>query len=466
VGVPPIRSPRVVVLGGGLAGLSAAARLCARGGLDVVVVEAAPAVGGMSASFELEGVPCDLGSHRLHPAAPPAVLGELRRLIGDDLVEVPRRSRVRVAGRWVGFPLSAVDLVRSLPPRVLAGVARDVLRAPRARAAAESFEAELNARVGPTLARALYTPMATKVWGQPPSALDVELARRRVSVRSRAGLLARALRAQPGTFLHPRRGFGQIADALRDDVRARGGRVALSERAVGLRRADLGGFVVEVDGPRGARSRPADVVISSLPLSTLTRVADAPADVRRAADALPLRSLTLVYLAFEGAEVTTYDAHYLPGDDVPFSRVSEPRRYGVSAPGDRTVLCVELPCARDDATFRAPDEELVARVRAGLQGVGLLPAARQVGSRVLRLPAAWPVYTHGWRSERERVERWLEQIPGLLSLGRGGLFAHDNSHHAISEGWAAARAVRSDGAIDARRWRWARRGFEQHVIED
>ena len=105
----------MVVLGGGPAGLAAAWR-AARAGRSVLLLERAPAVGGMAASFEVAGVRVDTGSHRLHPATPAPVLSLLRELLGDDLQTRPRNGRLRVYDRWVGFPLRPTELARTLPP--------------------------------------------------------------------------------------------------------------------------------------------------------------------------------------------------------------------------------------------------------------------------------------------------------------------------------------------------------------
>ncbi|HEY6697682.1 MAG TPA: FAD-dependent oxidoreductase, partial [Acidimicrobiales bacterium] len=59
----------IAVVGAGPAGLAAAWRTAAAGH-QVVVVERAPAVGGMAGSFEVAGLRVDHGSHRLHPATP------------------------------------------------------------------------------------------------------------------------------------------------------------------------------------------------------------------------------------------------------------------------------------------------------------------------------------------------------------------------------------------------------------
>ncbi len=61
---------------------------------------------------------------------------------------------------------------------------------------------------------------------------------------------------------------------------------------------------------------------------------------------------------------------------------------------------------------------------------------------------------------------WAESVPGLLTFGRHGLFAHNNSHHALDMGWAAAGALGSDGSFDEAAWASSLVGFASHVVED
>ncbi|HSG49580.1 MAG TPA: FAD-dependent oxidoreductase, partial [Longimicrobiales bacterium] len=117
---------RVVILGGGPAGLGAALGL-ARRGFAPTLVEARDRVGGNAGSFDLHGVPVDYGSHRLHPATDPEILAELRELLGDDLRERPRHGRILLKGRWIHFPLRPLDLALRAPPGFALGVVRDAV---------------------------------------------------------------------------------------------------------------------------------------------------------------------------------------------------------------------------------------------------------------------------------------------------------------------------------------------------
>jgi protoporphyrinogen oxidase len=164
---------------------------------------------------------------------------------------------------------------------------------------------------------------------------------------------------------------------------------------------------------------------------------------------------------------TPYDAHYLPGPDTPVTRVSEPANYRSSAadPADRTVLCAELPCTPGDPLWTLPDGELAGLVTAGLARNGL-PPVRLAGVEVRRLPHVYPVYEVGYADRLRLLDDWAAGLRRVTTFGRLGLFAHDNTHHALAMAWDAAAALTPDGHRDEAAWSAARARFAHHVVED
>jgi protoporphyrinogen oxidase len=501
---PAAQTPRVVILGAGPAGLGAALGL-ARRGFAPTVVEAQGAVGGNAGSFTLQGIRVDYGSHRLHPATDPAILGELRELLGDGLVERPRHGRIFLGGRWVHFPLRALDAVLHAPPSFVGGVAADVLakgaRAllgggrtgpPAAGTASpgcrdpETFASVLLRGLGPTVCRDFYFPYARKIWGLEPEEISPAQARRRVSAASLGALLARLApgrgasggRAPRGVFHYPRDGFGALCEALAEAASAAGARILLNTKACKVR-SSAGALVVEreaergragggAEEPRQSRALLCDHVWSTLPLGVLARIAGPPPpEVADAARGLEHRAMLLVYLVLGQGRFTEYDAHYFPSPDIPFTRLSEPKNYaGRSDPGGRTALCAEIPCAPTDAVWSAEAEALGTLVREGLARAGLPVRSPILEVAVRRLPAAYPVYRLGWEERFERVDAWASGLPGVLSFGRQGLHAHDNTHHALAMARAAVACLGDDGRFDAARWARHREDFTRHVVED
>src|SRR5215207_8814908 len=389
----------LVILGAGPAGVGAAYRT-ARAGHRVVVLERAPGPGGAAASFELDGIRVDHGSHPLRPA----------------------------------------DLVRRLPPSFAAGAAVDAATGWARRPRADTFAETLRAGLGPTMCERFYFPYARKLWGLDPSELAGEQARRRVSAGSPGRLLARVARGARGGgpwFWYPRDGFGAICERLAAGAAEAGAELSYGTAAERVELGPEGATVTLAGGERLTARR----VWSTVPLPTLARMADPapPAAVLEAAGQLTFRAMVLVYLVLDGGRYSGYDAHYLPDPGTPVTRVSEPANYrdGDDPPG-RTVLCAELPRARDGELWRAGDERLAGLVRAALRDRGLPDPGRPRRVAVRRLPNVYPVYRVGYVAPFQALDAWASAQPALLSFGRLGLFVHDNTHHALAMAWAAA----------------------------
>jgi protoporphyrinogen oxidase len=84
---------------------------------------------------------------------------------------------------------------------------------------------------------------------------------------------------------------------------------------------------------------------------------------------------------------------------------------------------------------------------------------------VKRLRQAYPIYALGYEKPLRRLQDWVESLPDLLSYGRQGLFAHDNTHHALFMAYRAVECL-EDGIFDRARWAEHRKIFATHVVED
>ena len=457
----------VAVLGAGPAGLMAARQL-ASSGRSVVVLERANAVGGMAGSFEVAGVRVDFGSHRLHRVLEPWLEDDLRGLLGDDLQRRVRRGRISLAGQWLAFPLRLGDLARHLPRRLSARIALDTATGPLRRKRGDDAGSVIEARLGPTVARTFYTPYLTKLWDTPPAQLSTELADRRVSARSGLSVIRKALATRKGEggayYLYPRRGYGQISESIADAAVDHGADIRLGAAVTGVELRDDGVRITTETG---------DVIdagsaLSTMPVSLLARLASAPDAVLAVAGRLRHRAMILVYLVLATDQLTPYDAHYFPELRTPVSRLSEPKNFRDDGDGDDngvTVVCAEVPCWEGDATWTATPEELRDQVITTLGPLGFrFAAVEQV--EVRRIPRCYPVYTGSYASDLAAIEAWAAEQPRLLTFGRQGLFAPDNTHHALVMGQRASDVLRPDGTFDRGRWAEARESFRAHIVED
>jgi protoporphyrinogen oxidase len=459
------QSAEVVVLGAGPSGLMAARKLAERG-RSVVVLERAEAIGGMAGSFEVAGVRVDFGSHRLHRVLTPRLQHELDTLLGDDLQRRERRGRIFLRGRWLRFPLRLGDLARHLPKPMVARIALETAVAPLRGAGGEDAGSTIESRLGPTVAHTFYVPYLRKLWDAPLEDLSSELADRRVSARSGLSVVRKALATRKGEgaayYLYPRRGFGQISEAVADAAVASGADLRLGAAVAGV---DLGPDEVGVRLADGGTIR-AGAILSSIPAPALAQLASAPPEVLAAASRLRHRAMVLVYLVLDADQLTPFDAHYFPELNTPVSRLSEPKNFReADDPSGVTVVCAELACWEGDGTWLASDEELGRRVVDTLTPLGFeFPPVLEVQTR--RIPRCYPSYTGTYAADLAAVEGWVASEPRAVTFGRQGLFAPDNTHHALEMGWDAADAVRADGSIDRVAWSARRDLHRGNVVED
>jgi protoporphyrinogen oxidase len=462
--------PRIAILGAGPAGLGAAFQLSTRSLATPIVLEQKEGVGGNAGSFLLDGVRVDYGSHRLHPSCDARILEDLTRLLGSDLLRRPRHGRIRLQRRWIHFPLRPADLLAHLPLSFALGAGLDVLLKPfrKPQPGPETFASVLARGLGRTICHDFYFPYAKKVWGLEPHQLSPIQAMRRVSASS-AGRMLRKARSRGGFFYYPRFGFGALSERLHEKARDAGARFFFESRITRLETSGNRILRVHYEQRDAAGRVDAEHVWSTAPINWLARSIDppAPADVLEAASGMRFRAMILIYLVLEQNQFSEYDAHYFPEEQIPITRLSEPKNYSTAVePRESTVLCAELPCETGSAWWSMNDRELGELARQSLEQAGIPVRAtiRRVVTR--RLERAYPLYELGYESRFATLDAWLDRFENLLTFGRQGLFAHDNTHHALFMAYSAADCLDGNGKFDRDRWREFRRQFETHVVED
>ena len=468
--------PSVTVLGAGPAGVAAAYALRKSGKADVHVMERGRQVGGNSSSFQMDGIWCDFGSHRFHPVADPNVLADVKEILGEDLLLRPRHGRIRLGGRWIHFPLKPVDAMLRLPKSFAFSLMADsILGKFKGKSEGpKTFSTVLYDGLGKTISENFYFPYVKKLWGLDPDKLAVKLAERRVSGSSVGKILMKMARMLPGLrsetagrFYYPRKGFGQIVSDMAGQAEAQGASFGFGTEISRIEReGDKAVAIWTVEDGKEMRHA-TDLIWSTIPITTLVRLLEAPAEVQAAADAISFRGMILIYLVLETDQFTEYDAHYFPELSVPISRMSEPKNYSASTePKGVTILCAELPADPGDAWWEMPDEELGAKYCEWLGSVGLPVKCKVRRTETRRLAHAYPVYDLGYEANFEIMDKWLSGIEGVLTFGRQGLFAHDNTHHAFAMAYGASDCLNADGRFDHAKWARYRAEFEHHVVED
>lgn len=473
--------PHIVILGAGPAGLGAAYQLAARKLARVTVLEQSGKVGGNAGSFELNGMRLDYGSHRLHSSCDPRILGDIKSLLGDDLLLRPRHGRIRIQGRWIHFPLKPMDLAVRMKPEFSFGVFQDLARkftkgSPKTALGEDTFSSVLLGQLGPTICEGFYFPYSRKIWGLHPDMISGIQAKRRISGNSIGKILNKVLTAlykgksnSKNYFYYPRRGYGQISEAICEAAIKLGVEVKFLSKVKEIRLNGDKADSVTYENRSTESAIDADYVWSTIPISVLVRSLrpNPPDEILLSASGVRFRSMILIYLILEEDRFTEYDAHYFPEIDIPITRLSEPKNYtDTRKPAGYTALCAELPCNAADDYWKMSDQELGKVVLNSLEtaGIPVKSGIKDVAAR--RLTNAYPIYDIGYEKYFESMDSYIDGVQNLLTFGRQGLFAHDNTHHALYMAYAAADCLDESGNFNSGKWRGYREIFESHVVED
>jgi protoporphyrinogen oxidase len=474
-----ITGKRIVILGGGVTGLTAAAELSKARDADVVVVENEAATGGLATTLTRDGFTFDTGSHRLHDDCDAEAMALIKELCGNDLLRRERRGLIHLHGRALPYPPSAFDVVFGFGAgdalRFIADFTSARLRRHAPLDGTESFESFIVGKVGQSLYERFYKPYAVKLYGICPRSISVDAAVTRVRKFTLVAIyneLKTKLRSRPAEYLYPARGIGQLAHALQTRFEHNGGRLVFISQIDRLQ-IDSGGRITHVhvtthDGRH--LSLPADVVISTIPLDTLHHLVVLPSENGSPPTFdLQWRSLRLLYMATRDRIPSNHETFYFPDPEIVFGRVSELNKYSPflnQGPGP-AALAIEIPCSYADETWNCPDEQLGDRCIRTLQQVGILrvPASDTTTLFSKKLRTVYPVCDLGWRERFGRIYRRLNGVDNLYLVGRTALFLHCNIDHCMAMALAVSRYV-VDGHIAKDEWDRVQQPFVNYRVRE
>lgn len=454
---------RIVVVGGGIAGLAAAWHLvsAAPRAVEVTVLEAGRELGGKLRTGELTGIPVDEGAESMLAARPEGVV--LAREVGlaDDLVYPATTAAALLVG----------DRLRPLPRGMISGIPTD-LRAlaasgiislrgllrlpldhwlPRTSIANDVSVGDFVAtRLGAEVVDKLVEPMLGGVYAGRAENLSLDmtlpvvsrLARRERSLIAAAREALRTGATSAGARKGPalvgiNGGLGKLPRAVATNLRAGGVVIETDAEARDLWRTRGGWSVSVVDGNNGSRTRRvigAHGVVLAVPATVASRLLTR-GNPRAAAilGTIAYASVAVVGLAYrlgKAPGLPSGSGFLVPASEgrsikaVTFSSrkwawmgnsmARTPQAHGTDGP----VVVVRASVGRfgDVVATTMDDAEMVRAVSRDLTEIAGLPS-RPVAARVTRWPEGLPQYFVGHRARVADVRELLGSTPGVAVCG-------------------------------------------------
>ncbi|MEU1333391.1 protoporphyrinogen oxidase [Streptomyces sp. NPDC005865] len=452
----------VIVVGGGISGLTAALRL--RADAEVTVLEGAPVIGGKLRTGTLAGVPVDEGAESLMALRPEAVRLAEDVGLGDDLCDpAPAPTtlwshgalRPLPPGHVMGIPTDPDALAGTglLSDEAAARLRLDETLPAEPQADDVSVAEYLGGRLGQEAVDRLVEPLLGGVYAGRPDRLSLRAVLPRVAAVAERGepLLAalREMRTQPGTAA-PRAGSPKSGSPRPVPVRslrggngrlphavaaASGARILTGTRARELQRTPAGRWRVLAVTGDGPLLLEADAVVLAVPAYEAAELLRPHAPLADAdLGAIQHASTAVVTMAFPRTEAlvrgqgSAGHGDPLPGGNgflVPAvdgralkaaTFLSNKWRWQGEAAPDLFLLRTSIGRVAEEHRLAPPDRHLIrTSVRELHEALG--PIGEPVAARVRRWERGLPQYGVGHIERIARVREAVGGLPGIALCG-------------------------------------------------
>ena len=427
---------RVVIVGGGISGLSTAYYL-AKAGISVTLIERRPRLGGVVQTERINGCVLEAGPDSFI-AVKPWALDLIRELgLADDVIGSNDHLRVTYVvkrGKLVPLP---DGLMMMVPTRILPMVSTPLLswatkirmglelfRSAQTAPAADRSVAEfIRGHYGTEAVDYLAEPLLSGVYGGDPEQLSAaSVLTRFVELESKYGSLTRGVLAARKASAGKTESGGTLFRTLKNGL---GQLVDVMSAAIGDRMQVIHGEVESVEpGYRvrvnGEWIEAAHVVLAAQAYEAGDLVRGFAAELADQLCAVPYSSSMTMALGYDKREL----GHPLNGFGFLVPKKERKRlvactwvgtKFSHRVPEDLAVLRCFLG-GTDDSALKETDDALVAAVLEdlhGLMGISAKPAFQQIS----RWPRSMAQYTVGHQRRVERIEELVRDLPGLHLAG-------------------------------------------------
>ncbi|MCS7076207.1 MAG: FAD-dependent oxidoreductase [Bacteroidia bacterium] len=452
---------KVVIIGAGPAGLTATYQLSKQIGRQVESVqlyEANSYVGGMSTSLRLWNQIVDLGPHRFF--SNDSQVNQLWfEIVESEYEMVKRLTRIYYNKKFFYYPLKPLNTLKNLGTwEALRCVASYIpYKMGLHKQDTDTFEGWVTQKFGKRLFNIFFKTYTEKLWGIPCDELDADFAMQRIKKLSLSEAILSAInlidnkkhKTLVDEFAYPKYGTGYVYQKMYQKCVEMGAKVYL-QTPVGSIKIDkqkVQGIVL-----REGKFIPADIVISSMPLSLLVlQIPDLPEQIRQEVAKLRYRNTILVYLNVDSSYLFPDQWIYIHDKDLKTGRVTNFRNWLPTLYGEEktTILCMEYWCYDEDVLWQMSEDALINLASQELYKTGLVSHhTKVIAGKVIKLHRSYPVYFKDYKTILEPVQDYINKIANLYAIGRYGAYKYNNQDHSIMMGIKVVENVLNNAQHD------------------
>jgi protoporphyrinogen oxidase len=424
----------VVILGGGLCGVSTAFHL--GGGYEIF--EKDDDVGGNCRSVRKEGHTFDRTGHWLHMRND-YTKKLVEELLPGELVAVSRKAQIFTHETFLGFPFQSNTF--GLPPEVNKECLLGFIQAREGRAQRPepvNFEQWILHQYGEGIARHFMVPYNSKLYGRHPSQMTSLWCDRFVPKPSLEDVVGGAVGARPGGqlgynvhFMYPKSGgIDHLPRALARKIPPEKLHFHSPPQALDWKNKRV---------HFGSKSRSYDAVVNTIPLPYLLDIMeDVPREIAEYGKTLTANTVRYLNLATRRPPKRDFHWLYVPEARFPFYRVGiYSNAIAQMAPPGHGSFYVELTSGGPEPVLK----DVLPDVARGLAEIGILESADDVRFADLhKIEYAYVIYDDSYWAATAAILKWLEERQ-IHCRGRYGAWKYTAMEDAILEGREVAQKL-------------------------
>ncbi|MDO8141185.1 MAG: NAD(P)/FAD-dependent oxidoreductase [Candidatus Brocadiales bacterium] len=445
---------KVIIIGGGPAGLTSAYEL-SKVGVESIVLEKDHTVGGIARTINYKNYYFDIGGHRFFTEIK-RVEDMWKKILGNDLLRCQRFSRIYYNKKFFYYPLKPFQVLLGLGIWNSFMIIASYLYARIFPSKfEETFEQWITNRFGKRLYTIFFKAYTEKVCGIPCSEIRAQWAEQRINGLSLLSALRSFLAKSPNTgngktiiktlidnFYYPRLGPGMMWQAVANIVQNNSSQVRLGAEVEGVLCTKNKIEALEVRHNGQKELVHGTHFISSMPLRELIHKfkPPVPEKVHKAASALAYRDFLTVALIVDKRDVFQDNWIYIHEPSIKLGRIQNFKNWSshMVPDQDKTCLGLEYFCFEGDELWRMAEQELIELGKSELSILGLVDARDIEDGFVVRMPKAYPIYDSRYQESLRIIYEFISQIDNLQLVGRNGLHKYNNQDHSML---SAMRAV-------------------------
>jgi len=425
-----VTTPETIILGGGLAGLSAAYHS------NFSVYEAQNIIGGTAGSICKNGYVFDFGIHVLHSKDP--FFHNLMQELGVEFVRCERKAWIYSFGAYAAYPFQVNTSHLSFPLRLHCALGYLIRRN---KSSPRNYEEWIIQNFGKGFADTFLIPYSEKFWGVSPSDMTHDwTGQQRVPQPKLVHVIKGMFRDQVSNFgpnaifqypSKPVAGFKGIAQAIANKV----DRIHYNMKASAI---DTDKKIIYFN----ADHKPVayDCLITTMPLPELIKLfPETPPAIQNSVSQLSHNSIAIVNLGIDRPCINENHWIHYPGKDISFFRISFPSNFCQHLnPAGKSTIQAEISFNGEPVPKRA---ELLRQVRTDLIKTGILKPEDSISFEDFTfLKYGYVIYDHYRKSAVRKIHEYLNRLD-IYPCGRYGDWEYQWVDGAVLSGKKIAEKI-------------------------